>query len=179
MGINALAALWGLAEATVFFIVPDVWLSAVGLRSLRKGLIACLYALAGALVGGLLMYAWGMYDEAVATRVVEIVPAISPDMMTRVQADLKEQGVVAILFGPLSGTPYKTYAVQAGGTRMGISAFLLISIPARLVRFVAVTFLAYGVGQTLLKHWPLRHQFAILALVWVTFYAFYFSAMAN
>lgn len=33
---HGLAFGWGLAEATVFFIVPDVWTSAVGLRHPRR-----------------------------------------------------------------------------------------------------------------------------------------------
>ena len=49
---NALAAIWGAAEATLFFIVPDVFLSWLALSDRRQALIACLYALLGALVGG-------------------------------------------------------------------------------------------------------------------------------
>ena len=49
---NAIASLWGFAEATVFFIVPDVLLSWLALRSPKSGLIACLFALLGALIGG-------------------------------------------------------------------------------------------------------------------------------
>ena len=41
----------GLAEATLFFIVPDVLLSYIGRDNLRKGLVACLYSLMGAMIG--------------------------------------------------------------------------------------------------------------------------------
>ena len=47
---------WGFAEATLFFIVPDVPLTGVGCRSLRAGLKAMSAALVGALLGGMLMY---------------------------------------------------------------------------------------------------------------------------
>jgi hypothetical protein len=53
--VNGIAALWGLAEATLFFIVPDVWLTLITVWSPRKALIACLFALLGALAGGALM----------------------------------------------------------------------------------------------------------------------------
>jgi len=49
---HAVAGLWGFAEATAFFVVPDVWLSAVALRNLPRGLTGAASATAGALVGG-------------------------------------------------------------------------------------------------------------------------------
>ncbi|GEM_PF-3959884 len=52
MGVNRVALAWGFAEATLFFIVPDVWLTLVARERLRTGLIASLYSLAGALAGG-------------------------------------------------------------------------------------------------------------------------------
>lgn len=51
MVVNRIAALWRFAEATLFFIAPNVWLSLAGRQELRRGLMACLYALAGALLG--------------------------------------------------------------------------------------------------------------------------------
>ena len=61
--MNAIALIWGFAEATLFFIVPDVWLTLAGRDKLHRGLIVCLYSLAGALTGGTLMYLWGSQDH--------------------------------------------------------------------------------------------------------------------
>jgi len=36
---NVLASFWGLAEATIFFIVPDVQLSWLALRSPKRGVL--------------------------------------------------------------------------------------------------------------------------------------------
>jgi len=52
MGVGLAAFLWGLAEATCFFIVPDVLLSFIALRRLRTALLCCGLALAGALLAG-------------------------------------------------------------------------------------------------------------------------------
>jgi membrane protein YqaA with SNARE-associated domain len=49
---------WGLAESTFFFFVPDVVLTFSALRNYRMALRAAVAALAGALIGGTLMYAW-------------------------------------------------------------------------------------------------------------------------
>ena len=62
--LNGLAASWGAAEATLFFIVPDVLLSRMALQDRRRALQACLWALAGALAGGTLVWMLGYADPA-------------------------------------------------------------------------------------------------------------------
>lgn len=109
MGLMIAAAAWGFAEASLFFLVPDVLLSAIALCDHRKALFACLAAAAGAMVGGVLMYVWGSLSPDAALNIVERVPGISPEMIARVRDELASQGVMAMVFGPLSGTPYKVY----------------------------------------------------------------------
>ena len=48
MRLKYLLAIWGLAEATVFFIVPDVILSFVALKEGKRATKLCLWTLAGA-----------------------------------------------------------------------------------------------------------------------------------
>lgn len=177
--MNMIAALWGFAEATVFFIVPDVFLSALGLRRLRIGLVACLFALAGALIGGVVMYEWALRDARGSFAVVEAVPAVSSEMLERVHRSLAEKGVSAILAGPLFGIPYKAYAIQAAAIGIGLGSFLLVSIPARLFRFLAVTLLCGWIGDRLMSAWTFRRKLAILLTCWVVFYAFYLTVMPN
>jgi hypothetical protein len=40
--VNAIALIWGFAEATLFFVVPDVWLTLAGRDKFHRGLVACL-----------------------------------------------------------------------------------------------------------------------------------------
>ena len=54
-----LAAVWGFSEATLFFIVPDVIVGLIALHHPRKALWAGGAAVAGACVGGALLYAVG------------------------------------------------------------------------------------------------------------------------
>ena len=177
MGVNLIAALWGFAEATLFFIVPDVWLTLAGRNNLRRGIIACFYSVAGALVGGLVMYLWGRHGPATAATVIEQVPAISDEMVSGVREAMSEQGVLAIMLGPFSGTPYKVYAVQAAAAGIGPGMFLLITIPARLIRFLLVTIIShYAVAG--LSRWPLFHNRGrVLLAAWGVFYLIYFSVM--
>src|SRR4051812_20323932 len=59
-GVAAVVALgWGFAEATFFFVVPDVWIGLLTLFSWRAGLRAVYSAVMGALTGGAVMYRAG------------------------------------------------------------------------------------------------------------------------
>jgi membrane protein YqaA with SNARE-associated domain len=177
MGLRLLAALWGLAEATLFFIVPDVLLSAVALRDRRQALRLCLWALVGALAGGALMYVWGSRapDEVWAALVG--VPAVSEAMVAGVAESLREAGALTTFLGPLSGTPYKLYAALAPGAGINLGLFLLVSLPARLVRFVLITLLAAWVARSFLSRWSFRQRLALHLSAWTTFYGCFLLLM--
>jgi membrane protein YqaA with SNARE-associated domain len=170
------ACAWGVAEATFFFFVPDVLLSLVACRALRPAIKASLMALVGAMVGGAVMYGFGMAAPDAARDFLNHIPAISPTLMTRVVGQIDERGLVAILIGPLKGIPYKIYAVEWGARGGSLVGFLLISIPARYVRFFLASLAARGIARILepLTHHRAQVEFAILAVIWIAFYAFYF-----
>jgi membrane protein YqaA with SNARE-associated domain len=175
MGLKLVAALWGFAEATLFFIVPDILMSAVGIKDLRRALVTSLWTLAGALLGGLLMYFWGAEDHATATAVIDRVPAISGAMLDDVRNSLSEQGLIAVLLGPLFGIPYKTFAINASTTGISLLSFMLISIPARLIRFVLIIVLVHYTARLLARHWAMSRVYAVFGAAWITFYVTYFT----
>lgn len=167
---------WGLAEATIFFIVPDVLLSIIACRSVRAGWKALLHALLGALLGGLMMYGFGRAAPAATRNVLIHVPAIHSSLVERVHIQMSSHPVAAVLAGPLIGIPYKIYAVESGAQHNGLLGFMLISIPARGLRFVLTILVAGGVAR-LLAPWTQRSpaiELLILSLFWTAFYTFYF-----
>ena len=174
MGLKAGAFLWGLAEATLFFIVPDVLLSALALRDRTLALRLCLWSLGGALTGGLVMYLWGRHDAEQASDVLGKVPAISEAMLARVSADLEQLGSLATFLGPLTGTPYKIYAALSHQADVSLAAFLLISVPARLIRFALVAAITSWIAGTLLRGWSHRARLCLLLALWTAFYVAYF-----
>lgn len=178
MRLKLIAALWGFAEATLFFIVPDVLTSAVALKDLRRALIICIWVLPGALLGGSLMYLWGAADHAAATAAVDRVPAISSTLLEEVGRSLSEQGLVAVLFGPLWGIPYKTFAINASATGISLLAFMLVSIPARLIRFVLVTAIVHLISKFLGRYWQMSRIHMVFGAAWMTFYAAYLTLYA-
>ena len=114
LGIEALAFIWGLAEATVFFIVPDVLLTFLAIDNLKRACWACVIALAGSLIGGACMFAWGARNPSGTHAFLEKVPAIDAEMIETVIQNIEETGQAALFLGPLAGRPYKIYAVNAG-----------------------------------------------------------------
>jgi len=177
MSVAVLAGLWGLAEATLFFIVPDVVVTWVAVRDRRSALVGCAWATVGALVGGLVMYWWGGTDGATAVAALDAVPAISGSMIEGVRASLEDRGLLALFLGPLTGTPYKIYAVQSGALGSNLPAFVLVSIPARAIRFVLLTLVAAGIAHGPAKAWPLFRKRLVVGSLWALFYTAYFVAL--
>jgi hypothetical protein len=178
--LNLAAFAWGFAEGTLFFIVPDVLLSAIGLtRGAKAGVIASLCAAIGAGAGGALMYAWAGSDPAGAYAAVLAVPAISAGMGETARAAMAENWFLATLAGPLSSTPFKLFAVLAPESGAGFAAFALAGTAARLPRFVVI-----AVGAALLQAWlePVLGRTRLrwaLAGGWVLFYVAFFGLMPN
>lgn len=171
------AALWGFAEATLFFLVPDVLLTAVALRDRGGALRACLWAAAGALAGGAAMWSWGAAAPDAAFAVLAGVPAVSTEMLARVRAELLAGGWLAVVLGPTSGTPYKLYAATAGALGMPLAGLLAVTVPARLLRFVALTLLAGAAARGPLRGWSPRGRLALHLGCWTAFYGAYFAMM--
>jgi len=171
------ALLWGFAEATLFFLVPDILLSLVGIKNLKKGYVALLYSITGALLGGSLMYYLGHLNSQQAVKIIEYVPAINHNLIAKVAYQLKEQGIISMFFGPLSGTPYKIYAVLSPVFDINYILFALISIPARGIRFLAVTTLFHYFFKIFFSGYSYKTKIYISLVFWILFYIFYFSVM--
>jgi membrane protein YqaA with SNARE-associated domain len=172
-----LALAWGLAEATFFFIVPDVLLTLIACRALKPALKATTLALLGALLGGALMYAIGRRDPVNARAFLDHIPAISPALVSRVSSQIGENGLWAVLLGPMKGIPYKIYAVEWGSREGSLITFMLISIPARYIRFFLAAVFARGIARLIepLTHHRAAIEVMILAVIWIGFYVFYFT----
>lgn len=172
-----IAAAWGFAEATVFFLVPDVALSAIAIADWRLALWGCLAATAGAMAGGALMYRAGARDAGRLRELFLRIPGIGPAMLERVAQQVGSRGFLAVMMGPLYGTPYKLYASEAGRRRMSLAGLVLVTVPARLLRFVAVTMLAAWLAHGLAPALAQEAKYAAWAVAWAVFYAWYFRTM--
>ena len=164
--------LWGFAEATLFFIVPDVYLGFVALFNWRRGLWVTMAALLGAMFGGAMMYGLAMNNPSGVNRFLTYVPMIDAPLVAEVAEQTRADGLIAVLFGPFRGTPYKIYAAQAGGQSLPFVAFVLMTIPARLQRFLPVV-LGFGAIGTWFKAFCEKHTLFVVgayALLWGLIY---------
>jgi membrane protein YqaA with SNARE-associated domain len=173
-----LALAWGFAEATLFFVVPEVLITCLALDRLRRALTASLLALLGAMAGGALMYWWGTIDHDQALAVVERVPAVSVEMLAEIEASLRERSVLVMIPGAFIGRPYKAYAVQSPSAGITWLPFLLATVPARLIRFLLAAAVTSGLAR-LAHRWPQRRKRALLIAFWVTLYALFWALMPN
>ncbi len=179
MGHFLLAFAWGICEADVFFVVPDVLITRAALGSLRSGLSTAAFALAGALVGGIISYRWGATDLNGARHVLDCLPAISIGMLDHAQLALARNGMVAAFVGSFSGVPYKVFAVHAASAGIGLPLFILASIPVRGIRFAVLAILVRVIARHVVPTWSTQRLQRAWALTWIANYAIYWSVMPN
>ncbi len=172
------ALLWGFAEGTLFFLVPDIFLTATALFSVRRSLLQMGAVVVGSLAAGALMFSMAANNPEAARNAVLQVPFVGQPMFDRVERDFRSSGVWALCKGPMSGVPYKVYAVKAP-TYSPWWLFLLVSIPARLERLVITWAMFSCAGILLRKNSWFRPIQALVghALYWMGIYTYYWSVI--
>lgn len=178
-----LIAIWAVAEATLFFIVADVPIMALGIKAgLRKALIGAVVAAVCAALGGSYIYFWSSTNPKDVMELLFAVPAIDEALLVKVWEDWQDGGSIAMMIGSFSGEPYKLYAHAAGsapgsGTLPGLLWFFFASILARLPRFVLVALVAGWLGPQLRDRFGAAPVWIVFGLAWAVFYAWYWSVM--
>ena len=166
---------WSAAEAAIFFIVADVPISWIAVRSgTRAALLAALIAAVASIAGTLAVFFWAGEDPAGATAAMAALPGIDQALVAEA-ADRYRHGLHAVLAGAFSGIPFKLFALEAA--REGGIAFLLLAPLLRLPRFLAVAFFVGGLSKMLERRMNVRRRLALLAILWTIFYTWYLSAM--
>jgi membrane protein YqaA with SNARE-associated domain len=168
------AALWGISEATFFFIVPDVLITAAVLRfGLRRALLLAATAALFASIAGLFMWSWGHHDADAARDFLRTVPLIGSDLIERATGEMQGGWPLHLVTGAMTGVPYKIYAVEAGAAGIDPLVFALMSFVARFARF-AITAILMAAGRWILARlgW-LRIQYGVWAVAWLLTYAVY------
>lgn len=177
-GAGIAGFVWGLAEASFFFIVPDVLISAVALRGGRAVFAAVLGSLLGACIGGAAMFLWSHADPASAHAAVDAVPFIPERLFELAQSLSADHGGLAILIGSFIGVPYKVFAVQAPES-LSLAAFLGWTLPGRATRFVLAAVVVSVLARKLQTRWRPRTLVVGLAVVWIAIYAGYWTEMSR
>jgi hypothetical protein len=171
------AFLWGVAEASLFFIVPDVAIGWIALRrGVRAGLAAALLAAAGASLGGAAIYGWSAARPVEAATVIEALPAIPSGAVDSARAELIEgPWVLRAMAGSVRNRPFKLYAAAAPRAGVSLPALVAATPLIRLPRFLANALAFALVGAVLRKRLSPRRTLGLYVGAWTVFYALFWA----
>jgi hypothetical protein len=166
---------WSAAEAAIFFLVADIPISWIAVRSGAKAaLLAALVAAVASMVGTIAVFVWAARDPAGAASVMAALPGVDASLVGR-GADIYRHGALDMFAASFTGVPFKLIALEAG--KQGGYWLALLAPFLRLPRFFLVALFVAGVSRLLQRHMDIRPLLMLLAALWVAFYAFYFSVM--
>jgi membrane protein YqaA with SNARE-associated domain len=170
------SALWGFAEATFFFVVPDVLFTRTTLLSVKRGWLQLAAAVIGATIAGALMYVWASGSPAQARSAVAAVPFLGEKIVAPAEQRWNDRGTPSLFSNPLSGVPYKVHAVLAP-SHVSLPTFLLLSLPLRAERMLLSMIVFVPLAMWVRRDEIGRKTIAlrIHAGFWLLVYAVYWS----
>jgi membrane protein YqaA with SNARE-associated domain len=169
-------ALWGLAEAIVLPIVPDVALYLLALAAPGRATRLFLAAIVGALAGSAILAGLAFVSPESARSLMLAIPAVEPQMLQAAQTAFG-RGEWSAFVGVGPGTPLKVDTVAwvlAGGSALPLAIGVVVNRLTRIGPGVLVTALLGAIAPGVLR----RHERPVLALYagfWVVTYAIYWS----
>jgi hypothetical protein len=170
------AAAWGAAEATLFFVVPDVWVGLAALAAPRRTLRVVLATVVGAVAGTVGLYMAGRHGcGATIDRAFERLPGVTVSDVALVQSELDSSGVAAFVRAPLRAVPLKLYTRQAQRAGWALPLVLAGATGNRLVRLIPVAAAFALLGHALRGRIEARPGVAltVYGVGWAAFYAWY------
>lgn len=169
---------WGLLEAVTLFIVPDTWITRQALISRQAGVRAVLWALVGAMIGGVALYLVAARYHAEILAFYDWLPGIGPTLTAKAATELNDKGLLALFLGGYTGTPFKLFAAQAHSAGIGLLAFTAAALLSRGSRFLFAAGVAFVIGRVANRaRISLRAMLWSHAIAWSIFYAWYWWQM--
>ena len=133
-----------------------------------------LIAVGGAMLGGIVIFSWSSFNNAQLIDFMLGIPAIHTYMLEHVHEAMDRNTLTALVTGPIFGVPYKLFAALAP-EYTNIFMFLIFTIPARLIRFTAVSALAFFLSNYVFKTLAFKFKILIWLALWCIVYVIYFS----
>jgi len=159
--INWLVFFWALAEALIWFVVPEFLLFLVVFMKIRHRANLLIYDILGTIAGTIIGLALHMSRDSMLQ-----IPYVYEGMFTKVHDWFSNMGVWGLIYQPFSGVPYKVFLSEAPDFGFNILLFILLALALRIGRytiFYAIFWLAYPVvHKFVLKHYAIL---LILAVV--------------
>lgn len=173
---KAIAAIWGFADATVFFVAPEIWLTYIGLRhGTYAVLLAGLFATLGAVAGGLALYFFAAAEPAEARNLILWLPAVNAEALREARELLGKWDAIAVVGNPYSLLPFKLLAVEAPAAKVQPLFFGLATFVAYLSRTFFVALVAGFLGWLLRRTFGFRRLMTWALVLWALIYALYYG----
>ena len=107
---SALIFFWAFGEAIVWFVIPEFLLLLIVFLKIKKKTRLLAYDLLGTAVGTIV----GLSIAPIIHPDILSIPYITQGMIQQVGIWYHAFGILALLFQPFSGVPYKVFVLTAG-----------------------------------------------------------------
>ncbi len=148
---------WGVAEALLFPIVPDIGVALLAVAAPSRFLPLALASTTGSVAGGALSYALG--PTAAGDWLLAHAPLVTDRMRDHALDALSSGGAATLIGQPWTGIPFKVFGYQTAGAGVGLGSFLAHAVAGRGFRIFLVGGLFAGAAwapQRLFPGWVER-----------------------
>lgn len=175
---EVVAFIWGFSEATIFFIIPDVYITFVLLFSIRAGFTAIVWSIIGSIFGGICIYLLHMFSFNFLS-VLLMIPGITLVMIKHAMKIFEGNNFPGFSSVPFSGIPYKIYAYSASYYEMPFYLFIVWTIVARIIRYAFPITVVIIIKKVFDEHIRKHVKFWLVAycIIWISFYIWYLSTI--
>ena len=161
--LNWLVLFWALAEALVWFVIPEFLLFLIIFMKVRHKANLLLYDIIGTIVGTLIGVMFHLSISAMLH-----IPYVYSGMFTKVHLWFSGMGIWGLVNQPFSGVPYKVFLNVAPEFGFNIVLFILLAIVLRVGRY-AIFYIIFWLAYPALHKFVYRHYIVLLVLAIIVF----------
>jgi membrane protein YqaA with SNARE-associated domain len=166
-----------MAEATVWPILADFLLVPLVLGRPRRAGKHLAGAVTGMALGGIGLYLFAFQWPARGRRLLSRLPTVHAAAIDRAEKGLAAHGLAIFIFQPISGVPFKVWALLAGSEGRSPLRAIPLFIVARAARMAIVTLTVRIIG---VRYRPfLRDYFLFLMTIYLAGFLYVWRRLIN
>lgn len=165
-----LMAIWAFAESIVWPIIPDFLLVLLAIGRPRGAPYSLAACVAGSAVGAVLLYGFSWARPADAARFLPYIPLVFEADVTSVRERIAQDGSAAFLGQPVSGIPFKVWAIVSATSGIPPFMALPVAVLARAARMTVMALLAAILGAQFGRF--IRDRWLWFLLIYLSIFVF-------
>lgn len=174
--------LWGILEATFFFVAPDIALSFYAIKKNFAYAVAhAVFAAFGAMFGVFLLYSLASGNPLQIRYLLDLIPAISPELINFATTKMEHSNWInTALISSFSPIPLKLFVYGAAINNIPIYQLIAASSLMCFPRYFAIILISRAAKNYIYtKTKKPKVLYTIWALFWILFYGIYWLIMPN